>query len=54
MRSQDTSTYIRVVASILPKEVELKRPLDDMSDAELANAIELVQAAIADGKGQMQ
>lgn len=46
VRVDDPSTYLRVVAGILPKELEIKQPLGDMSDAELANAIELVRAAL--------
>lgn len=47
VRDEDPSTYIRVVASMLPKEVEIKRPLAEMSDDELANAVDLIRAAMA-------
>lgn len=47
VRAEDPATYMRVVASILPKELEIKRPMSDLSDDELANAIELIRETIA-------
>lgn len=47
VRADDPSTYLRVIASILPKELEIKRPLADLTEDELANAIELIRATIA-------
>ena len=52
VRMKDPSTYLRVVASLLPKEIELKRPLDELSDEDLAYLIatlkEIVPAPAAD------
>jgi hypothetical protein len=52
VRMKDPSTYLRVVASLLPKEIELKRPIDELSDEDLAYLIaalkEIVPAPAAD------
>lgn len=46
VRTEDTSTYIRVIASLQPKEVELKAPLDAMDDGTLLEAISALTQAI--------
>jgi hypothetical protein len=46
VRTKDPSTYVRVVASLLPKEVEVSRPLDKWSEAELADMIEKLEALL--------
>lgn len=38
-RTSDPMGYVRVVASLLPKEFVVERPLDGMTDDELAAAI---------------
>jgi hypothetical protein len=52
VRDEDPAAYARVVASLLPKEVEIKRPLDELSDEDLAYLIatlkERVPAPAAD------
>lgn len=40
VRKKDPSTYLRVFAGLLPKEIEITRPLDGMADGELVQAIE--------------
>jgi hypothetical protein len=40
VRKKDPSTYLRVFAGILPKEIEISRPLDGMDDSVLLQAIE--------------
>ncbi len=47
VRADDPSTYVRVIAGLLPKELEIKRPLADLTDDELVNAVTLIRAAIA-------
>ena len=42
-RMEKPDVYLRVVASLFPKELEVKRPLDDLSDEELENAIALLR-----------
>lgn len=46
-REEKPAEYIKVLASILPKEIEIKRPLEDLTDDELINAIELIRASAA-------
>jgi hypothetical protein len=53
VRRDDPSTYMRVVAGILPKELEIRRPLADLTDDELANAVDLIRAAIAADPGHV-
>ena len=52
VRDENPATYARVVASLLPKEIEIKRPLDEVSDEDLAYLIatlkERVPAPAAD------
>src|SRR5258707_2423047 len=46
LRKEDVSSYVRVVASLQPKEIELKRPLDGMGDGELLQAIDALTTAL--------
>ena len=39
MRETDPSAYIRCVASLMPKELEVTKPLDELSDDELVRSI---------------
>jgi Family of unknown function (DUF5681) len=41
--------FMRTVAMLMPKEFEIKPPLEDLSDAELADLIAAVQTLIARG-----
>lgn len=41
--------FVKVMAMLMPKEFEIKTPLDDMSNAELADLIAAVQSLIAGG-----
>jgi hypothetical protein len=45
-REEKPAEYVKVLASLLPKEVEIKRPLEDLTDDELVNAIELIRASV--------
>ena len=47
MREDKPAEYIRAIASLMPKELEISRPLDDVSDDELNAAITAVRACIA-------
>lgn len=40
----DPEAYVRVAASLLPKEIEVKRPMSGIEDDKLLAAIELVLA----------
>src|SRR5665213_384219 len=48
-RESKPADYLRIVASLMPKEVEIARPLDDLTDDQLAAAIAVVRAMIASG-----
>jgi len=43
-RRKDPAAYIRCVVQLMPKELEISRPLGDMSDDELASVLETVRA----------
>lgn len=47
MRADDPVAYCKVVASLMPKEVEIVRPLEGLSDDDLANAIDAYRLALA-------
>lgn len=44
---EDPATFIKVLAAILPKEMEIKRPLDDMNEDELRTGIDALQRYLA-------
>lgn len=48
-REEDPMGYIRVIAGILPKEMEFKRPLEDMSEDEIIALIALIKQQQAAG-----
>lgn len=39
MREEEPAQYIRCVASLMPKELEVTKPLEELTDDELARAI---------------
>jgi hypothetical protein len=47
LADSDKATFVRVVASLQPKEVEFKSPLDDVSDDQLTEAIAFFQAMLS-------
>lgn len=46
MRAEKPSDYIKTVASLMPKQLELDRPLQDLTDDDLAIGIHALQAYI--------
>jgi len=46
VREEDPSTYLRVIASILPKELKLTPPEADMSDEQLDERIRKLAEAL--------
>lgn len=46
MRTEDASSYVRVAAALQPKEIELKRPLEGVTDDKLAEAIDMLADVI--------
>ena len=51
MRQEKPSDYVRTVASLMPKQLEIERPLQDMTDDELSDSIEALRRFIAQGIG---
>ncbi len=45
--TKDPGTYIKVVASLLPKQVEKVAPLEELSDAQLAAGIAFLQSQLS-------
>lgn len=43
-RIEKPDVYIKVVASLMPKELEIKRPLEDLTDDELDSAVALLRS----------
>lgn len=46
-RDEEPGTYVKVCASLLPKQIEQTNPLDDLNDAQLHAAIALLQSQLA-------
>ena len=46
-RAKDPVGYLRVVASLMPKELTLTRPLEDLNDDELRDALDALQRYLA-------
>ena len=47
MREEKPAEYIKVVASLMPKQLEIERPLEGLTDDDLAIGIHALQAYIA-------
>lgn len=47
-RKEDPVSYVKVIASLLSKQVEQTQPLDDLTDAELAAGIALLRSRLTD------
>lgn len=53
-REEKPEQYVRIIASLMPKELEVKRPLEDLTDDELAAGVAALQRyldAQGDGEG---
>lgn len=42
-RTEKPEQYVRIIASLMPKELEVKRPLEDLTDDELAAGVAALQ-----------
>lgn len=52
-RTEKPEQYIRVIASLMPKELEVKRPLEDLTDDELAAGVAALQRLLdSQGAGE--
>lgn len=47
MREKDPSSYIRAIVALMPKELEISRPLDELSDEQLNAALIAARAILA-------
>jgi len=45
-RTEKPDVYIKVVASLMPKELEIKRPLEELSDDELASLVDVLRTSL--------
>lgn len=43
-RSNSPAQYLKIVASLMPKELEIKRPLEDMTDDDLIAGVAALQS----------
>lgn len=50
-REKDPMGYVKVVASLMPKQFEQTEPLDDMTDGEIAAGIALLRSKLASASG---
>lgn len=46
-RETKPDAYVRAIVQLMPKELEIKRPLEEVNDADLAAAIALLQSVLA-------
>ncbi len=51
-REDDPMGYIRVIACLMPKQVEQTTPLEELSDDELAAGIDYLRSRLSVGHGQ--
>jgi hypothetical protein len=47
LRTDRPDAYIKVIASLCPKEIELKRPLEEMAENELLTALSALASYLA-------
>lgn len=50
-RTEDPVSYVRMVASLLPKQVEQSKPLEDLTDAELVAGIAFLRSRLTSDSG---
>lgn len=46
-RTENPAAYIKAIAALCPREIELKRPLEEMADAELIAALNALTGFLA-------
>ncbi len=51
-RTKDPMGYVKTIASLCPRELDVKRPIDEMTDEELAGAIDALRSFIAGSTSQ--
>jgi hypothetical protein len=50
-REKDPMGYVKAIASLMPRQVEETKPLDDLTDAELVAGIALLRSRLAETSG---
>jgi hypothetical protein len=53
-RAEKPADYVKMVASLLPKQIEVKRPEQELTDGELADLIDAIQSDLAKTSGAKQ
>lgn len=48
-REDKPEAYVKVIAALCPKEIEIKRPLQEMEDDELLAAVRALESFLASG-----
>lgn len=46
-REENPAAYVKALAGLLPKEVEIRKPLEDFADDELIAAVRALQSFVA-------
>ena len=49
-RTEKPDVYVKVIASLMPRELEIKQPLDDLSEDELIAGVAALQAFLGGSK----
>ena len=47
MREEAPAAYVKAIASLMPKTLEIERPLAELSDAELVEAVDALRSFLA-------
>lgn len=51
-REKDPMGYIKTIAALCPRELEMKRPLQDLTDDELTSALDALRSFIASAESR--
>lgn len=46
-REETPAQYVKIIASLMPKELEIKRPLEELTDDDLIAAVDALQSFIS-------
>ena len=47
VREESPTTYLKVVASLVPQQIEVSRPLDGLSDEEITQSIAFIRTQLS-------
>jgi hypothetical protein len=51
MRAESPAAYVKAISGLMPKQIDMRRPLEDLTDEELAGAIEHIRRQFAESAG---